>query len=129
MQKKGSGRKSLKAMCEQAHFTERMAERFETTLSGDEYRHVCNLVKKNRSILVLSISRAQQVHVISYQGRDICVLYNNKRETLVTVFTGRMIVEGHQVSALIKKAQTMRAQSVPSTQGAGMLSAAVMQMA
>lgn len=104
MYKKTTG--SLKAQNEQAHFIQRMAQRFSTILSPDEYRHVCNIVKRKQSIHVLSESRTNEIHVLNYGGKDICVLYHNQRQTLVTVFTDGMVVGGYLVRDLIKKART-----------------------
>ena len=89
MNKKNTG--SLKVENEQAHFIQRMAQRFATILSPDDYRHICNMVKRNQST---------------------CVLYHNQRQTLVTVFTEQIVVGGYLVRDLIKKARTSAAPGV-----------------
>ncbi len=110
MNKKNIG--SLKAENEQAHCIQRMAQRFATILSPDDYRHICNMVKRNQSTCVLSESRTNEIHVLTYAGKDICVLYHNQRQTLVTVFTEQMVVGGYLVRDLIKKARTSAAPGV-----------------
>ena len=65
------------------HTQKRCLERFNISLTDEEYKELCELTKNKPFI-----KESKHIHktIIEYKGRLMCCIYSNRKHTIITVF-------------------------------------------
>lgn len=74
-----------KKEAQRLHSIGRGAERYGMKLSGTDLGKICGLIQTSQSTLVEKQSNRISVHLVTYNGEQIPVVYDKKRKSIATV--------------------------------------------
>lgn len=73
-----------KRICERKHFKRRLFERYGLLVNREEVNEMVRMIQNNNSECIEQQSLRKSLHKVVFRDREILVVYDKMRKTLVT---------------------------------------------